>query len=40
MAESRDLWLAIYRAICMIKSALEKFLGYDKNKCDKEGIIK
>jgi len=32
--EARILWMVIYRAICMVKGALEKFLGVDKNHCE------
>ena len=34
--DSKDLWLIVYRALCMMVHALEKYLGFvedDKNKC-------
>lgn len=30
MNDEKVLWLAVYRAVCMIKEALAKFLGLDK----------
>jgi len=34
MTDNREFWLTIYRAICMVKAALEKLLGIDKCKGD------
>lgn len=34
MTDNREFWLAVYRAICMLKGALEKLLGIDKSKSD------